>query len=230
MGNLIGIGVGPGDPELMTIKAIRYIKEADVICLPNASKDKCRAYRIAEEAVPEIKEKECIWCDFRMIRDADLLKELHQEIYQKVRDHLVEDKKVAFLTIGDPATYSTFTYIMEIAKKDGFETELVSGVTSYDAAAARLGIALCEGEEELHIGTAQSDLEELIKLPGTKIIMKSGRSLRNVKAVLQKAEQDQQAYVYAVSDCGLPDEKLFYSADEIPEDGEYMTTIIVKQR
>lgn len=230
MSKLIGIGVGPGDPELLTIKAVRCIREADVICLPNASKEKCRAYMIAAKAVPEIKEKECVLCDFRMIRDADLLKEMHRDIYLKIRSFLTEGKTAAFLTIGDPATYSTFTYILTLAQNEGFETEIVSGVTSYAAVAARLGIALCEGGEELHIGTSQSDMETFIEMPGTRIIMKSGRGMREVKEILRKAEAEKGAEVYAVSDCGLPDEKVFFGADEIPEDGEYMTTVIIKDR
>lgn len=228
MGKLYGVGVGPGDPELMTIKAARYISSADIICLPKAEKETCRAYMIAKQIVPEIEEKECICCDFKMIRDPEKKRRMHQDIYMTLKPYLEDGRDVAFLTIGDPTTYSTFSYIFELAKNDGFETGLISGVTSYNAVAASLGIVLCEGDEELHIGTAKSNLEQFADLPGTRIIMKSGRGLRAVKDTLREAEHRSEISVYAVSDCGLPDEKQYFGADEIPENGEYMTTIIIK--
>lgn len=228
-GILLGVGVGPGDPELMTIKAMRCIKAADIICLPKASKESCRAYLIAEQAVPEITGKECICLDFKMIREEEELKKLHQRAYQMIQSELSGGKTVAFLTVGDPTIYSTFSYMLEKARSDGFDAEIVSGISSYHAAAARLGIALCEGEEELHIGTGHSNIEELLELPGTKIIMKAGHNIGKVKNILEKAEREKGIRITAISDCGMPGEKRFECASEIPMH-EYMTTIIVNNR
>lgn len=228
-GILYGIGVGPGDPELMTIKAARLIKEADVICLPRESKEDCRAYLIAKQAVPEREDKECLCYEFEMIRDAEKLAKLHQAFYERIKDKISEGKKIAFLTIGDPSTYSTFSYILDKAKADGMPVATVSGVTSYNSVAARLGIALCEGDEELHIGTGASDINKLLALPGTKIIMKAGRKLKEVKAALEAAEHENKVQVFAVSNCGMQEEAVYYGADGIPVE-DYMTTIVVKSR
>lgn len=226
-GILYGIGVGSGDPELLTIKAVRYIQEADIICLPRIPKEECRAYLIAKQAVPEIEDKECFCYDFKMIRDAEKLEKLHQEIYERIKDKISEGRKIAFLTIGDPLTYSTFSYILDKVKSDGTTVEIISGITSYNAIAARLRIALCEGDEELHIGTGTGDIKKLLALPGTKVIMKTGRKIKEVKFALEQIEQEEDVQVSAVTNCGLPDEAIYYGAAEIPLD-DYMTTIVVK--
>ena len=228
-GKLYGIGVGPGDPDMMTLRAAALIRTADCICLPQSPKEKCRAYRIARQAVPELENRACVCFDFTMTRYEAELSKIHQGIYGEIRKLLTEGKPAAFLTIGDPAVYSTFGYIMEQALQDGFHVETVGGVTSFSTVAASLGISLCERDEELHIATGQSSLEDLLELPGTKVIMKCGKSISGIKAVLQRAEKEKKVRVYAVSNCGLPEEEKYYCADDIPETAGYMTTIIVKE-
>ena len=222
-GILYGVGVGPGDPELMTLKAVKCIRQADVIFCPQQDS---RAFHIAEQAVPEIREKNCLSYDFKMTRDPAELRRVHEGAYQEIKKQLQEEKNVAFLTIGDTSVYSTFSYVAQKAHAAGFKVEAVPGVTAFLASASRLGIPLCEGDEELHIGTGQSDIEQLLALPGTKIIMKCGRNLPKIKAILREREEEQRIKVWAVSDCGMETEKIHTGADEIPE--TYMTTIIVK--
>ena len=222
-GILYGVGVGPGEPELMTLKAVKCIRQADVIFCPQQDS---RAYHIAEQAVPEIREKKCLSYDFKMTRDPAELKRVHEGAYREIKKHLQEEKNVAFLTIGDPSVYSTFSYVAYKARADGFCVETVPGATAFLASASWLGISLCEGDEELHIGTGQSDIEKLLALPGTKIIMKCGRNLPKIKEILRAREKEQGIKVWAVSDCGMETEKIHTGADEIPE--MYMTTIIVK--
>ena len=88
-GVLFGIGVGPGEPEMLTLKAVKAIKEADVICLPKADKDKCRAYQIALPVVPEIRYKKTISLDFEMTSDVERLEQIHGEFYQKYKQLLI---------------------------------------------------------------------------------------------------------------------------------------------
>ncbi len=222
-GILYGVGVGPGDPELMTLKAVKCIRQADVIFCPQQDS---RAFRIAEQAVPEIREKNCLSYDFKMTRDPAELRQVHEGAYQEIKKYLQEEKSVAFLTIGDPSVYSTFSYVSQKAHAAGFRVETVPGVTAFLASASRLGISLCEGDEELCIGTGQSNIEELLAVPGTKIIMKCGRNLPKIKEILREREKERGIKVWAVSDCGMETEKIHTGADEIPE--TYMTTIIVK--
>lgn len=229
-GVLYGIGVGPGDPEMLTLKAARAIKEADVICLPKADKYECRAFQIALPAVPELKYKKTISFDFEMTRDEEALAKMHAEFYEKYKQLLMEGYSLAFLTIGDPTVYSTFGYIMKLAKKDGIEVEIINGITSFCGSAAAAGILLSEKNENVHIISGQGDIDEELSLSGTKIIMKSGRNVAKIKECLIKLEQEKDISVYAVVDCGMETEQIYKGAIMIPDDSKYMMTIIIKDR
>jgi len=228
-GKLYGVGVGPGSADYLTVKAVNCIREADIICIPTVSKDLCRAYRIAKEAVPETEGKECICLDCKMTRSREELEKVHSESFEMIRRYLSDGKNVAFITIGDPVVYSTFTGIMKKASDAGFEAEQINGITSFTASAAALGISLCEEEEEIHIGTGQSDIEGLLKLPGTKIIMKAGKNIGKIKETLRRAEETGRIRVYAVINCGTEEESRYFGAEDIPVDAGYMTTIIIKE-
>ncbi len=228
-GILYGVGVGPGDSELLTLKAVRTIKEADIICLPRADKEQCRAYQIALPVVPELKYKKIISLDFEMTKDEAELERLHSDFYQKYRKLLVDGFDLCFLTIGDPTVYSTFGYIMKYAKKDGIEVEVINGITAFCGSAASLGMILSEGDDDIHIISGQKNLDDDLKLSGTKIIMKSGRNIAQIKEKLVELEAEGKINVYAVIDCGMETEKIFNSAMAIPDNSRYMMTIIVKE-
>ncbi|QFJ54305.1 precorrin-2 C(20)-methyltransferase [Pseudobutyrivibrio xylanivorans] len=228
IGIMYGIGVGPGDPEQMTLKAVRAIKESDVICLPRADKEKCRAYQIALGAVPELRYKKIISLDFEMTKDEAALEMMHKEFYQHYKQLILEGYNLGFLTIGDPTIYSTFGYIMKLAKADDIEVEIVNGVTSFCGTAAASGILISEREENIHIISGQDDIEEALMLSGTKIIMKSGKNIAAIKEKLIELELQGQISVCAVIDCGMETEQIFRSAMTIPDNSQYMMTIIVK--
>ena len=119
-------GVGPGDPELMTIKTIRAIKACQVLVLPIGSPElkkpeleegeeetfakECLAYRIACEAEPETKKKLRLYLPMPMIKEKKLLKEIHDAGARKASELLEKGKNLVFLTIGDPTVYSTGIY------------------------------------------------------------------------------------------------------------------------
>lgn len=227
-GKLYGIGVGPGEPDLLTIKAVNTIKNADLICIPTTSKETCRAYQIVEKEIPEIKDKKCICFDCKMTRDANELERIHNDAFLAIKKELLNGRTIAFLTIGDPVVYSTFTGIMETAKSEGFYAETINGITSFTAAASALGIPLSEEDEEIHILTGQSDIKKIPELPGTKIIMKAGKNISKIKEILLNEEKKDRIRVYAVANCGTEKECRYYGASEIPEDTGYMTTIIIK--
>ncbi|MBQ8914244.1 MAG: precorrin-2 C(20)-methyltransferase, partial [Lachnospiraceae bacterium] len=113
-GILYGIGVGPGEAELMTLKGVRIIKECDIIILPAEKRENCHAYNIAKEADRDIEDKEIVCKKFLMTKDEKLLQKSHIQIADDIEKYLNEDKKVGFLTIGDPSIYSTFAYVQEI--------------------------------------------------------------------------------------------------------------------
>ena len=224
-GRILGIGVGIGDPEDLTLRAARLIRESDCLILPRQDLDKCRAYQIALCSVPEIAYKERMALEFEMTGDRKVRDANHRKIYAAAKELVLAGKTVAFLTIGDPAVYSTYSYIAALAREDGIETEAVSGISSITACANRLGITLCDGEQQLHVIPDTDDLEAALKLPGTKILMKCGRDLPALKEMLR----GRNVSVYAVSNCGMSDERCFRDIEELPDDGSYMLTVIIKE-
>ena len=228
-GKICGVGVGTGEGTL-TARAVRALREADVICLPQPEKETCRSYLAALAAVPEIEDKPCIGLPFTMTREQEKLEQIHEEGWQRLLALCREGKKVVFLTIGDPAVYSTFCYMADRARRDGVPIEVAPGVPSFVMAADSLDLPLCEGDEELHILSGQTLTMESLRRPGTLVIMKCGRRMEEIKGMLVRLEQEEGAQVLAVEECGSPDEKHYAGADAIPADSGYMTTIIVKKR
>ena len=139
---------------------------------------------------------------------------------------LEEGKNLVFLTLGDPTVYSTGIYIYQRLKKMGYQGEIFSGIPSFCAVAARLEIPLAENRQELHVLPASYGIEEKLKLPGTKVLMKTGKQMAQVKAVLK--EEGQQAKM--VMNCGLDGEKIYKCTEEIPEDAGYFSIVIAKEK
>ena len=139
-----------------------------------------------------------------------------------------EGKTVAFLTLGDPTVYSTAWYVHKRVAARGCEAELVPGVPSFCAAAARLGRALCEDGEMLHIIPASHGRErEGLALPGSKVLMKAGRGVLRVRDELRESGQLEQAAL--VERCGMEGERVVYDLDELDEPSGYFSIILVKE-
>lgn len=222
-GMLYGVGVGPGDPELLTLKAVRILQECDRLILPAETRERCRAYQIAVQAVPALQEKPWTGFHFPMTKDKEEMHRQLDRIYEAVGKMLAAQQRLAFLTIGDPLVYSTYCYMQDRAQRDGIPVSVVNGIPSFTACAGRFPMALAEAQEEIHIFPGPSRAEEALAMPGTRVFMKSGKALRELLQVLRQTDRQ----IYAVSDCGLPTEQVFHSAAEIPED-IYMLTVIVK--
>jgi len=228
-GKLTGIGVGPGDPELMTLKAINVIKNSDIIAFPGKSKDESMAFGIAEKAVPEIIEKELLAIDLPMTKDTKRLRKNHENAALTIEKHLKAGENIAFLTLGDPAFYSTFSYIKDIVKRDGFDTEIIAGVTSFNAVAAKLNIPISLGNESVLIlpGLDEEDaiFSQSHNLPDNIIILKAGKNAGKIREVLKSA-----GYSAAmISNCGLENEEIFNNIDAIPDNASYFSLIIAKK-
>lgn len=230
-GVLYGIGVGPGEPELMTVKALQTIRNCDVIVLPAVSKEECYAYRIVHAVCPEIEEKSLICMPFPMIKDVQKLELAHERSYQAIEDYLKCGKRVGMLTIGDPSVYSTYLYMHHRAAEAGQKAIMISGVPSFCAAAGRLGISLGEKSEEIHIIPASYDVHKALGYSGTCIYMKSGKRLAELLAALREQESEGRKFqTYGVSNCGMENERVYEGIDELESAQGYLTTVIVKWR
>ena len=224
-GKAYGAGVGPGDPELMTLKAVRLIREADVIAAPGKDVKETVAYKIAAGSVPEIAEKELLPIYMPMVKDEELIRKAHVEGAKSIERYLDEGKNVVFVTLGDSTVYCTFSYLQHILEADGYDFELVSGIPSFCAAAARLGVSLAEWDESLHIVPAFHRTGEALDLEGNYVLMKSASHMKEVKEMLRKSGMD----VMAVENCSMENEKVYRRLDEIPDDAGYFSLIIAKR-
>lgn len=222
-GILYGVGVGPGDPELMTLKAVRTAKECDIIAIPQKDADKCLALRIAMGAVPELADKEKLPVHMPMTKDKEALAKAYAEGTAALQEKLDAGLNICFLTLGDTTVYSTYMYLHERIAALGYETHIVPGVTSFCAAAAELGISLCENKDQLHVIPGTYTPSEALGLSGTKVLMKNDlpKTLPVLRASGAKAAM--------VENCGLPNQKVYRSAEEIPEDAGYFSLLIVKE-
>ena len=229
-GTLYGIGVGPGDPELITLKALKCLEKSDVIILPAAPKEECYAYQIVYRVYPEIEEKKVLCMPFLMSKNKEELTDSHRQIYEYISTLLEQGKTICFLTIGDPSIYSTYSYIHKKERSRGGYPVMISGVPSFCAAAAAMGISLADNKEQIHIIPASYEIEETLYLKGTKVYMKSGKQLRKLKQMLLNKEGEGKHIVYSISNCGMPNERLVCGAENIDEDNRYLTTVILKEK
>ena len=217
-GVLYGVGVGPGDPELMTVKAVRIIREADVVAVPDGQ----TARGIAAEYLDG---KEILSCPMPMLRDKALLAQKHDEAADTICALLDEGKTVAFLTLGDPTVYSTYIYVHKRVLARGYDAQLIPGVPSFCAVAARLGDSLCEGAEPLMIVPASyRNADACLEFPGNKVFMKAGRSMGELQDKLRARGDSAQM----VENCGMENERVFRSLDEIDPDAGYFSVVLVK--
>ncbi len=224
-GILYGAGVGPGDPELMTLKAVRLIRENEIIALPGPAAQETTAYKIAVQAVPELAEKILLSVDMPMTHDKDEMNRNHEKAADIIECYLKQGQNVVFLTLGDPTIYSTYLYVQKYILARGYQTELVSGITSFCAAAARTGTSLAEWDEQLHVLPAVHKLNSDLSLPGNYVLMKSGRKMQQVKEILKSSGRE----VVMVENCGMEQERIYRSAEEIPDDAGYYSLIIAKE-
>lgn len=221
-GKLYGVSVGPGDPELMTLKAVRIIKEADVIAIPHREKEKCTAYQIALGAVPELAEKPILLIDMPMTKDAQRLEQAHRNGAAQVMAELAQGYTVAFLTLGDVTVYSSCQYIYQRVREQGYEGELISGVPSFCAVAARLDRALVSGTDRLHILPAAYDLADCAALDGVKVLMKPGKNIAELKKLGGR--------LCGVENCGMAGERVYGCAAEIEEKQGYYSLFLWEEK
>ena len=222
-GKLWGVGVGPGDPELLTVKATRVLRQADVVMVPDTSGSEKTALNIAKDYLDS---QELIFVKTPMVRDRAVTDAAYEAAAGQIAALLDRGKQVAFLTLGDPAVYSTYMYIHERVRQQGYAVEIVPGVPSFSAAAARLNTSLCQGSEPLLIIPASHSQEELLDVPGNKLFMKSGKSILELQKVLREKGMLDGASM--VENCTMANERVYPDFSQLQEPSGYFSLVIAK--
>jgi precorrin-2/cobalt-factor-2 C20-methyltransferase len=225
-GKLIGIGVGPGDAELLTIKALNVLKNVDVICAPKSSDSKpSLALSIVQVFLDERDDNyEVLEPLFPMIEDETLLMEYWDNAATLISDKLRQGLDVAFVTLGDPTIYSTFSYINKRIKNKGFDVGIIPGITSFTGCAATAGISLGEKDEIIVIVPKVDErLERILEYGDTFVVMKTSRHRDTLEKIVHHDSRDKD--VISVQNCGLEDEKVYR---DFIKDKKYLSTTILK--
>ena len=229
-GTFYGVSVGPGDPELLTLQAVRLIRKCPVLAAPQTSSGQMLALDIARSALGKALDgKTIVPLHFAMSRDPEMLRASHEEAARAVKEYLDAGQDVAMLNLGDVSVYATFGYLQEILEAEGYKTVRIPGVPSFCAAAARLGQPLTGGMEAPLTIAPGRHAAEVLAAPGTKVLMKSGRQLPETLAAL--AEAGLLGRSAMVCNCGLPDEEVWpdLSACDASRPAGYFATILVKE-
>lgn len=227
-GILHGVSVGPGDPELMTLKAVRCIEQCPVLAAPQTAAGRMLALDIAKGAV-DVSGKIILPLHFAMSRDSEVLKASHAAAADAVRAHLDAGRDVALLNLGDVSIYATYGYLEEILTAQGYAAVRIAGVPSFCAAAARLGQSLTGGMEQPLTIAPGRHVEQVLAAPGAKVLMKTGHRLPKTLDALR--ECGLLANSAMVCNCGLPDEAVFPALTDYDpaQDAGYFATILVKE-
>ena len=174
-----------------------------------------------------IYEKEIIFIPMPMVKDKEHLKASHESGAELIINYLDKGRNTAFATLGDPSVYSTYMYIHRIVESKGYDVEMIAGVTSFCASAARLNISLCDGAEPLIIIPANyEDNKKLLNLSGNKVLMKSGRKIAKVKQEIDECCLTDKTYM--VENCGMEEEKIYKDFSKAADESSYFSLIIVK--
>ena len=231
-GTLYGIGVGPGDPELITVKAVDILSRVNTVFAAASTKNNhSLAVNIAQRHIPDGTEIKLL--RFPMTRDQQETNQAWKSNARIIIEELEKGKDVAFLTLGDSMTYSTYGYILKYIQTMAPDIPIltVPGITSYQAAAARLNTPLVEGEESLMVVSGAKGgnrLRELTGKPENIVFLKAYRNIKDIKAAID--ETGTYPSCVGVKSCGHPDEEIVPDIEALSRRSpDYWTLIIAKQ-
>lgn len=225
-GMFYGVGVGPGDPSLLTLRAAEVLDRCPVIAAPRTG-GAMTALEIIRPAA-ELAGKQVLSLDFSMSRDPQQREADHIAMVKAILSQLEKGRDVAMIVLGDSTLYASVGQLAGPIRRAGYEVELIPGITSISAAAAVLGLALAEGETPVHILPALGDdWRTQMDQPGTKVLMKPGKRLPDVLAYLKETGRTDRSAL--VMDCGMEGEVRLVPFDRLPDRQSYFTLVIVKE-
>lgn len=231
MGKLYGVGIGPGAPELLTLKAYRILKEADVIFCPQKSEGAGSvAFDIIKDLLGDIK-AEIVYMVYPMHYHGQELLEIWKKNGEKISGYLKGDKTGAFITLGDASVYSTFMYTLPYIESHGTETEIVPGVPSFCAAADSAKIPLMAWNENLVIApvrkNSSQDLGRLLRENDNVVLMKPSADKEALIAAIRENHMEERFIL--VIKAATDEEKIIRDIQELEScEIPYLSIIIVK--
>ena len=217
MPGLVGIGVGPGDVELLTVKAVKAIHNADIIMCPASKEDRPSiALSVIESIIDKSKNQEIIKLIFPMTKDRDILEASWKKNAKIMAETVLKGKNVVYITVGDPYLYSTWIYMHRDLKEKypDMDISVVPGIVSIFSFASKVGVSVAEGAEKVAIIPSCYDLssvKEIAKHSESMIFLKDGRYFDQVIKVLKES--------------GFPDNSLFAIGQDLGTENEIIRTM-----
>jgi len=225
-GKFIGIGVGPGDPDLLTVKAVKALNYIDVICAPKSAQSKPSLALSIVQSVLDKRNKDYMTLEplFPMIEDKDELQQHWKEASEIIIEKLDAGMDVAFITLGDPTVYSTFSYVFKQINDLDYETEVIPGINSFTGCSAAAKISLAEKDEIMVIVPKVDErLPQILEHGDTFVIMKTSRHPEKLKEIINADKRDKE--IISVQNCSMKDQKV---KNGFIDEKKYLSTTIVK--
>ena len=212
MSGLIAIGVGPGDPDLLTVKAVKAIQNADIIMCPASKEERPSiALSIVEPLIDKSKNQEIIKLIFPMTKNKDILEQTWKKNAKIMAETVLSGKNVVYLTVGDPYLYSTWIYMHKDLEENypDMNISVIPGIVSMFTFASKVGVSIAEGAEKVAIIPSCYDLssvKEIAKNSETMVFLKDGRYFDQVIDVLKES--------------GFPDNSIFAIGQDLGTENE----------
>jgi len=229
-GTFYGIGVGPGDPELLTVKAIKAIEAADVLIAPKTEKKEGSV--ALEIARPYLKKDiEIVYQVFPMVKNFADDSGAWEANKAEILALLNAGKNVAFLTLGDPMFYSTYIYVFRLLEHEDVDIVTIPGVPAFIAIGSRVGRPIVEGNDVFAVIPGPADqkrLEEVMAVAGSAAVMKVYHNSAEIIDLLKRNNMTKEAVL--VSRAGLDDERIIYDLEaHADEKLNYLSTILTRR-
>lgn len=231
-GKLYGVGVGPGAPDLITLRAVNRLRKAECIAIPRKDRfSPSVAWKTAEPAVGQVPGQERLFLNFPMTKDPEVLRPAWEKAFREIETRLSAGKSVAFITEGDPFVYSTFIYLYQHARETWPEVtiEVVPAVTSLSAVPISAGIPVADGQQRIAVIPASygtDDLRTILRMFDTVLLMKVTSVMPQVVEALE-AEGLLNSAVY-VSKATMPEERIVTDVAGMKNDRcDYFAMVVV---